>query len=91
MSPRFLTMLRHPASVLDSKQRWYGGLAGRRLPRARLAQSDALHRARHARRSRVFVRYDDVLEDWTQAVGRIGETLDLDRARRHGRDAAHGT
>src|SRR5687767_3349918 len=24
-SPRFVTMLRHPAAVLDSKQRWYGG------------------------------------------------------------------
>ena len=50
VSPRFVTMLRHPAAVVDSKQRSYGGVAGRRLARRRLAQPDALHRARDARR-----------------------------------------
>ena len=50
VSPRFVTMLRHPAAVVDSKQRSYGGLAGRRLARRGLAEPDAVHRAGDARR-----------------------------------------
>src|SRR5918999_5989809 len=37
-SPRFVTMLRHPAAVIDSKQRWYGGGEREGSPPARGAK-----------------------------------------------------
>ena len=44
-------MLRHPAAVIDSKQRWYGGWQGEVGARGGLAEPDAVHRARDARRA----------------------------------------
>ncbi|MGH2967690.1 MAG: sulfotransferase family protein, partial [Solirubrobacteraceae bacterium] len=75
--PALVTMLRHPAAVIGSKQRWYRGWQG---DVGRLAgwinQTVYLERAtRGSQRS--FVRYEDLLEDWTRAIGRAGEQLDL--------------
>jgi hypothetical protein len=75
--PRFLTMLRHPAAVIESKQTWYGGAQGEA---ARLAGwvNQTLFTERATRESpRVFVPYEALLEDWTQTVARIGAVLDL--------------
>jgi hypothetical protein len=75
--PRFLTMLRHPAAVIDSKQRWYGDWQGD-VARAAGWVQQTLYTERATRESpRVFVHYEDLLEDWTKAIARIGETLDL--------------
>ena len=76
-SPRFVTMLRHPAAVVDSKQRWYGGWQGD-VGRTAGWVNQTLFTERATRDSaRVFLHYDDLLEDWPRAVGRIGEQLDL--------------
>jgi hypothetical protein len=79
--PRFVTMLRHPAAVVDSKQRWYGGWQGD-VGRTAGWVNQTLFTERATRdAARAFVRYDDLLEDWTQAVGRVGEQLDLQPVR----------
>jgi hypothetical protein len=76
-SPRCVTVLRHPAAVIDSKQRWYGPWQGDVERTAGwLNQSLFTERAtRDARRA--FVRYDDLVDDWTRAVAHLGEALDL--------------
>ena len=75
--PAFVTMLRHPAAVVDSKQRWYHGWQG---DVGRLAgwvnQTVYVERATRGSR-RAFVRYEELLEDWTQAIGRVGAQLEL--------------
>jgi hypothetical protein len=78
VAPRFLTMLRHPAAVIDSKQRWYGDWQGDVARCAGWVQQ-TLYTERATRDApRVFVAYEDLLDDWTRAVARIGEALDLD-------------
>ena len=77
-SPRFVTLLRHPAAVLDSKRRWYGSWQGD-VARAAGWVNHTLFTERATREApRVFVRYDDLLEDWTRTVGRVGDVLDLE-------------
>jgi hypothetical protein len=77
VSPRFVTMLRHPAAVVDSKQRSYGAWQGD-VSRAAGWLNLTVFTERATREAqRVVVRYDDVLDDWTKTVGRIGEALDL--------------
>jgi hypothetical protein len=77
VAPRFVTMLRHPAAVIDSKQRWYGEWQGD-VARAAGWVQQTLFTERATRDSpRVFVRYDDLLDDWTRTVARVGEVLDL--------------
>jgi hypothetical protein len=74
---KFVTMLRHPAAVIDSKTRWYGGPQGE-AGRAAGWVNQTLFTERATRESpRVFLRYDDLLEDWTQTVARAGRVLDL--------------
>lgn len=76
-SPRFVTMLRHPAAVIDSKRRWYGTWQGD-VSRAAGWINQTLFTERATREApRVFVRYDDLLDDWTRTVGQVGEALDL--------------
>jgi hypothetical protein len=77
VSPRFVMMLRHPAAVIDSKQRWYGGWQGD-VGHTAAWLNASLYAERATRKGpRGLVRYDDLLEDWTKAVGRLGEGLDL--------------
>jgi hypothetical protein len=75
--PAFVTMLRHPAAVIGSKQRWYRGWHG---DVGRLAgwinQTVYVERATRGSR-RAFVRYEDLLEDWTRAIAAAGEQLEL--------------
>ena len=75
--PAFVTMLRHPAAVIGSKQRWYRGWQG---DVGRLAgwinQTVYVERATRGSR-RAFIRYEDLLDDWTRATGRAGERLEL--------------
>jgi hypothetical protein len=70
-------MLRHPAAVVNSKQRWYGEWQGQ-VARAAGWVHQALFLERATRESpRVLVQYDELLEDWTRVLARVGETLDL--------------
>jgi hypothetical protein len=77
VAPRFVTMLRHPAAVVDSKQRWYGDWQGDVARTAGWVQQ-TLYTERATRDSpRVFVHYEDLLEDWPRVVVRVGDALDL--------------
>jgi hypothetical protein len=79
--PRFVTMLRHPAEVIDSKQRWYGGRQGE-ISRAAGWLNQTLYTERATRDApRLFIRYDDLLADWTREVTRAGAVLDLELVR----------
>jgi hypothetical protein len=76
-APRFVTVLRHPAAVIDSKQRSYGSWQGD-VSRAASWLNQMLFTERATRDApRVFVRYDDLLLDWTRVVGRVADALDL--------------
>lgn len=80
-APVFATMLRPPSEVVASKETYYSN----RLGSAHLAASWVnmmLHTERATRShvddgGRVFVRYSDLLDDWTKTVMHVGETLDL--------------
>ncbi|GAB2771521.1 hypothetical protein GCM10027020_25790 [Nocardioides salsibiostraticola] len=80
-TPVFATMLRPPAEVVGSKQTYYAN----RLGSAHLAASwlnMLLHTERATRESvadggRVFVRYGDLLDDWTKVMMNVGERLQL--------------
>jgi hypothetical protein len=77
VSPRFATVLRHPAAVLDSKQRSYGTWQGD-VSRTAGWLNQTLFTERATRDSqRVFVRYEDLLDDWTNSVARVGDELEL--------------
>jgi hypothetical protein len=75
--PVFATMLRPPAEVVGSKQTYYAN----KLGSAHLAASwlnMLLHTERGTRESdRVFVRYGDLLDDWTRVTMDVGERLQL--------------
>ncbi|WP_246081878.1 sulfotransferase family protein [Nocardioides litoris] len=79
--PVFATMLRPPAEVVGSKQTYYAN----KLGSAHLAASwlnMLLHTERGTRGTeggadRVFVRYADLLDDWTRVVMDAGERLQL--------------
>lgn len=76
-APRFVTVLRHPAAVIDSKQRSYG-TSQREVSRAASWLNQMLFTERATRDApRVFVRYDDLLLDWTRVVARVADALDL--------------
>jgi len=80
-TPVFATMLRPPAEVVGSKQAYYAN----KLGSAHLAASwlnMLLHTERATRESvadggRAFVRYADLLDDWTRTTMSVGETLGL--------------
>ena len=74
-SPRFIHTLRHPAAVAEDT--WPADVS---RTAAWLNQTLFTERAtRDARRA--FVGYDELVDDWTVAVGRLGEELDLDIVR----------
>jgi hypothetical protein len=76
-APRFVTMLRHPAAVIDSKQRSYGAWQTD-VGRAAGWVNQTVFTERATRDApRAFVGYDDLLEDWTHTIGRVGAALDL--------------
>ena len=84
-TPVFATMLRPPAEVVGSKQKYYAN----KLGSAHLAASWVnmlLHTERATRpaegdggaaQARVFVRYEDLLTDWVKTTTALGHALDL--------------
>ena len=76
-SPRFVTVLRHPAAVIESKQRSYGSWQGD-VERTAGWVNQVLFTERATREGpRAFVRYQDLLDDWTGVTAEVGDLLDL--------------
>jgi hypothetical protein len=76
-APKFASVLRHPAAVISSKQRSYGNWQGD-VERTAGWINNVLFTERATRIGpRVFVRYQDLLEDWTDVTARVGDVLDL--------------
>ena len=76
-TPTFITMLRPPTEVVGSKEKYYGGDAGN-IDRTAAWTNLMLHTERGTRQSpRVFIRYHDLLSNWTTSVFRAGEELDI--------------
>jgi hypothetical protein len=77
-TPAYVTMLRPPTEVVGSKQRYYSAKAGE-VQRTAAWVNMMLHTERATREgTRAFVRYDDLLTDWTVPVFRVGQELDLE-------------
>ena len=77
ITPAFATVLRHPTAVIDSKQRSYGRWQGD-VSRTAGWLNQTLFTERATREApRAFVRYEDLLDDWTSSVGRVADLLDL--------------
>lgn len=77
VTPQFVTMLRHPAAVVGSKQRHYGSRQGE-AGRTAGWLNQTLFTERATREApRAFIRYDDLLEDWTRTTARLDEVLDV--------------
>ncbi|GAB2871564.1 sulfotransferase family protein [Nocardioides pacificus] len=89
-TPVFATMLRPPAEVVGSKQKYYDSPLGaahlaaswvNMLLHTELAtRTDADSRASAG--ARVFVRYADLLDDWRGTTMHVGETLGIEHVRR---------
>ena len=76
-APKFVTVLRHPAAVIDSKQRSYGSWQGD-VERTAGWVNQVLFTERATRQGpRAFIRYQDLLDDWTGATAHVGDVLDL--------------
>jgi hypothetical protein len=73
----FAALLRHPAEAVSSAIKWYGDWQS---PASRtLSWVNIMLETEHATRDsrRVFVRYDDLLTDWSGEMARVGEALDI--------------
>ena len=82
----YVTMLRHVTEVVGSKKRYYApgqtGSAFSEVQRTAAWVNMMLHTERATRDGRrFFVRYDDLLTDWTVPVFRLGQELDLEAVR----------
>jgi hypothetical protein len=81
--PSYVTMLRHVTEVVGSKKRYYApgqtGSAFSEVQRTAAWVNMMLHTERATREgTRAFVRYDDLLTDWTIPLFRLGQELDLE-------------
>ncbi|MGI8900954.1 MAG: sulfotransferase family protein [Nocardioides sp.] len=83
VEPGFVTMLRHPAEVSASRQKYYSKtdrVTARFADIQRIAGwiNVALNTELITQGSpRVFVRYADLVADWRRELSRVGESLDL--------------
>ena len=81
--PSYVTMLRHVTEVVGSKKRYYApgqtGSAFSEVQRTAAWVNMMLHTERATREGkRAFVRYDEMLTDWTVPVFRLGQELELE-------------
>lgn len=73
-----VTMLRHPAEVVASKMHWYPGMTLVDANRVAGWANTMLFTERATReQSRAFVRFEDLLEDWTQEIARLSAQFDI--------------
>jgi hypothetical protein len=78
VTPVFISMLRPPAEVIGSKHHHYSSRVSLES-RAASWVNLVLHTERATRdKARAFVRYHDLLSDWTIPVHRLGEDFGLD-------------
>jgi hypothetical protein len=73
----FASLLRHPAEAVSSAIKWYGDW---QTPASRtLSWVNIMLETEYATRSsrRVFLRYDDLLSDWSGELTRAGTALDI--------------
>ena len=83
VEPGFVTMLRHPAEVSASREKYYSKadrVSARAADVHRIAGwvNVALNTELITQGSpRVFVRYADLVADWRRELSRVGESLDL--------------
>jgi hypothetical protein len=76
-APAYVTMLRPVTEVVGSKQRYYATRFGE-VDRTAAWVNMMLHTERATRGSaRAFVRYEDLLKDWTIPLFGIGQQFDL--------------
>jgi hypothetical protein len=76
-----VTMLRHPTEVVSSKLYWYSGLPLVEANRVAGWVNTMLFTERSTRDyRRAFVRYEDLLEDWTQPIARLSAQFEIGRA-----------
>jgi hypothetical protein len=76
-TPSYITMLRPVTEVVGSKQKYYSQRFGE-INRTAAWVNIMLHTERATRGSqRAFVRYQDLLTDWTVPLFEIGEQMDL--------------
>lgn len=76
-TPSYITMLRPVTEVVGSKQRYYSQRFGE-VNRTAAWVNIMLHTERGTRGSqRAFVRYHDLLKDWTVPLFELGEQFDL--------------
>ncbi len=97
IAPCFVTMLRHPAEVVGSRQKYYsdGDLSHQRLAAMDVGQTAGWVNAQLTTelvtrgRSRSYVQYADLVTDWRTALERVRQQLrlsfnvDLDSADPH--------
>jgi hypothetical protein len=75
--PKVASVLRHPAAVVESKQRSYGASHGE-VARTAGWINQMLFTERATREMpRAFVRYEDLLNDWPRVLGRAADVLGL--------------
>ncbi len=73
-----VTMLRHPAEVVSSKLHWYPNMALVDANRVAGWINTMLFTERATRDyRRAFIRFEDLLEDWTQPIARISVQFDV--------------
>ncbi len=72
-----VTMLRHPAEVLHSKVSWYGtGITDTHRVAGWINTMLGVERGTRGL-ARCFVKYDDLVGDWTQEIARMADAFDL--------------
>jgi len=77
-SVHVVTMLRHPAEVVRSKLHWYQNMTLFDANRAAGWLNTMLFTERATRDyRRAFVRFEDLLEDWTQPIARVSAQLEV--------------
>ena len=73
-----VTMLRHPAEVVRSKMNWYSNMPLVDANRVAGWANTMLFTERATRdHRRAFVRFEDLLEDWTQPIARISAQFEI--------------
>jgi hypothetical protein len=73
-----VTVLRHPAEVVRSKLHWYQNMTLFDANRAAGWLNTMLFTERATRDyRRAFIRFEDLLEDWTQPIARVSSQLEV--------------
>ncbi len=83
MPTGFVAMLRHPAEVVGSRATYYAKGDGQGVRRyqvmsvARWVNANLITERQTRGRTRTFVRYDDLIEDWRRVMGVVQRDFDL--------------